>query len=256
MKMKAKWLPAIAAPAVLVFGLTAPGGGAPSNGNVTSAFRAGYAASVKSGAAVKWFKYIQATFTVPALNCGPAASGSAYQAVYIGGSSGGLDDFGAVYEICQNGTPSYTAVDPGPCDGDGATMPVNPGDDVQITVSFTGEVTITDLTTNTPLVGALGTTCGEPRSEAGVITWSPSGSGSSVADFTQAGFRQIQVQGCLAGSATFCATSTTPQPLAYSGWNLTHYILQGASGRADVKPEALLSGSYTSAFANDWLNAN
>jgi len=68
-----------------------------------------------------------------------------------------------------------------------------------------------------------------------------------VANFTQIGFRQIQVQG---------SGMSLPRPLASSGWNVAQYVLKGASGRADVKPEALLSGKYTSAFANDWLAHN
>ena len=78
---------------------------------------------------------------------------------------------------------------------------------------------------------------------SGVLT---SGS-QNFADFTQVGFRQIQVQG---------SNQKSPRPLASSAWNLAHYVLRGPSGRTDIKPGALLSGTYTSAFANDWLSPN
>jgi hypothetical protein len=70
------------------------------------------------------------------------------------------------------------------------------------------------------------------------------GFGQNIANFTQAGFRHIQVQG---------SNQSTPRPLVSSAWNLAHYVLRGPTGRFDVKPEALLSGTFTSAFANDWL---
>jgi hypothetical protein len=66
----------------------------------------------------------------------------------------------------------------------------------------------------------------------------------NAADFTQVGFRQIQVQG---------SNQSTPHPLASSAWNLARFVMKAPSGRVLVKPEALLSGTFTSAFANDWL---
>jgi hypothetical protein len=58
---------------------------------------------------------------------------------------------------------------------------------------------------------------------------------------------QIQVQATGQGA---------PRPLVSPGWTINKYTLRGPSGRDDVKPGALLSGKYTSAFANDWLAPN
>jgi hypothetical protein len=101
-----------------------------------------------------------------------------------------------------------------------------------------------DLTTNMSASNPLGTPCGDDSS-AGVLT--VGGFGEDIANFTQAGFRQIQVQG---------SNQSTLRPLASSAWNVAHYVLKGSSGHVDVHPEALLSGTFTSAFANDWLNPN
>jgi hypothetical protein len=66
-------------------------------------------------------------------------------------------------------------------------------------------------------------------------------------NFTQVGFRQVQVEG---------NTQSAPQPLGSTAWSVQKYQIKGPSGRVDVKPEALLTGKFTSAFADDWLSPN
>ena len=46
---------------------------------------------------------------------------------------------------------------------------------------------------------------------------------------------------------------STPKPLVSRGWSISRFVLRGPSGRTDVKPEALLSGKFTSSFVNDWV---
>lgn len=249
---KARWLPALVVPAVMILGGTAaqPGPAATSGGVITAAHFAGYAAVIKNGGAVTSFKYVQATLTVPALNCTSTATGEIFHAVFIGdtlyapGNSFGDDNSVGVSESCQNGSPSYTVFAGSPCNGHDATLlTVSPGDTVKLVLTNGGEGAH-DLTTNTSASNPLATPCGDD-SEAGALTIG--GFSQNIADFTQAGFRQIQVQG---------SNQSTPQPLASSAWTLAHYVLKGPSGRVDVKPEALLSGTFTSAFANDWLAPN
>lgn len=252
MRTKAKWLPAIVLPAATILGITAaqPGAAAASGGVITNAHWAGYAAVAKSGGAVTSFKYAQATLTVPALNCTSTATGGVSQLVFIGdtvvatGNFSGDNSVG-LSESCQSGSPTYTVVAGSPCNGHDATLlTVSPGDTVKLAVTSTGSETAFDLTTNTTGSNPLGTPCGDDSS-AGVLT--AGGFQADTANFTQAGFRQVQVQG---------SNQSTPQPLAPSAWNVAHYILKGPSGREDVKPEALLSGGFTSAFANDWFFPN
>jgi hypothetical protein len=242
-------LAAAAAAPALIFALgagasAAPhGGGARATGTVTSAYVAGYAAVTKSGG-VASFASAQATFTVPALNCTSVTSG-VFHAAFLADKTANpwlnASRVGGVQELCQGGTASYHALSIDYCNSSAPQMPVRPGDTVKVTVT-PDAAAVDDLTTGKVLDNSSGPSCGT-HAVAGAVTAEE----GSVADFTQIGFRQIQVQGT--GQAT-------PHPLAYAGWNVTTYILKGASGRDDVKPEVLLSGKYTSAFANDWYFAN
>jgi peptidase A4-like protein len=247
MRINAKWLAAVVVPAAMILGSTAalPGAVSASGRVITTAHWAGYAAVTKNGGAVTSFKYAQTTLTVPALNCTSTATGDVLHLVFIGDTLGNFsgDNSVGVTEACQKGSPNYTATAHSPCNGhDAVLLTVSPGDTIKLVVTSTGGETADDLTTNTSASNPLGTPCGDDSS-AGVLT--QGGFGQNIANFTQAGFRQIQVQG---------SSQSTPQPLASSAWNVAHYVLKGPSGRVDVKPEALLSGTFTSAFANDWLS--
>jgi hypothetical protein len=244
MRISAKWLPVLVAPAVMLGVVTAAPGAAASQGVINSPNWAGYAAVAKPGGAVTAFKYVQATFTVPVLNCTSSPS-AVSQEVLVGGS----DFNGArIVESCQNATPSYGAFGVSTCNGHNdpmyPTLTISPGDTIKLAASSNGLEAAYDLTTGASADNPLATDClGGPI--AGVLT--ATDASPAIANFTQAGFRQIQVQG---------STQKSPQPLVSSAWNVSHYVLQGPSGRADVKPEALLSGTFTSAFANDWSAPN
>jgi len=80
--MNAKWLPALAVPALLL-GSTAASGAAASQGVINSHRWAGYEA-VANGSTVQSFQYVQATFTVPSLNCTQVPTASLHHGSAVG----------------------------------------------------------------------------------------------------------------------------------------------------------------------------
>src|SRR5215472_368445 len=210
MRVNAKWLPALVAPAALVLGIAVAQPGTAATQSVTqSPYVAGYAAVTKSGGAVTSFIYVQATFTVPALNCTSAANGGGvFHAVFLADRTANpwlnTSRVGGVQELCQSGSPSYAAINIDYCNSSAPEMAVSQGDTVQVTVS-PDAVAIYDRTTNTSLQNSSGPSCGT-SAVAGVVTAEE----GRVANFTQIGFRQIQVQG---------SGMSLPRPLASSGWN-------------------------------------
>jgi hypothetical protein len=154
-----------------------------------------------------------------------------------------------IIESCQAGSPSYAAYGYSSCNGHDdpmyPTLTISPGDTIELTANASGDEDSYDLTTGATADNPAATPCGD-SSIAGILTNANPGQ-ENVANFTQVGSRQIQVQTSKQGS---------PGPLASSAWKIARYALQGPTGRVDVKPEALLSGKYTSAFANDWLAPN
>jgi hypothetical protein len=197
--MKSAWLCAIVAPA-LIFGIaTAAPAAAAAKGVTSSANFAGYEA-LANESSVQSFQYVQATFTVPSLNCTETPTATVTQLVSL---------------VANNTTaPKFHNAD----------------------------IMVFDLTTGASAGAPLSTTCGA-NPAAAVFT----NSSGTVADFTQVGLRQIQVE---------ASNQSTMRPLVSPGWSTREYLLRGPSRRADVKPEALLSGKYTSSFANDWYAPN
>ena len=240
MNVHAKWLPALVVPALL-FGIvtTAPSAAA-SKGVIYSAYWAGYEA-VASGSAQ--FQYVQATFTVPSLNCTHTPTATVGPIVFLG-TADLFDNSAGIQESCQNGSAGYEASTDSNCAGHGSVLPltISPGDDVELSVQDSVVITVKDLTTGQRASQQI--SCGTDP-VAGVVTYG--NSNVAVADFTQIGYRQIQAQ---------ASSQSSPHPLKYASWSLEEYILRGSIGRVDVKPEALLSGKYTSAFSNDWLAPN
>jgi len=248
---------AAAAPAlILTLGAgasAAPHGPARAAGTVTSPIRAGYEA-VANGSTVTSLQYVQATFTVPSLNCTQTPTAYSAQTVVLAAASFTrfVSNSAAteIVESCQNGSPAYSAEATYASDSDcshNSPLPVtvSPGDAVKLALdSGSGSMTYTvsDMTTGATASSNTASCAGSKA--AGIFS---SAAGFPVADFTQAAFHQIQVQ---------ATGQSSPQPLVSPGWTINKYILRGPSGRDDVKPEALLSGKYTSAFANDWLAPN
>lgn len=213
-----------------------------SSGVINSATQAGYVAVPKTGGTVTSFKYVQAQFTVPSVPSCSVNTDAATQEVFVGGFSVQLRDTCA-FGYSLHGVNTCISRD----QVFGFTP--SPGDTIRLIINATtGQETATNLTRGlTQTITEFG--CGAGTS-AGVLTTANPGSGSpaqTVLDFTQVGFRQAQVEG---------NTQSAPQPLGSTAWNVREYALKGPSGRVDVKPEALLTGKFTSAFANDWASPN
>src|SRR5262249_13196507 len=102
MKVKAKWLLAIVTPAALELGIvTAAPGAAAARSTVNSPNWAGYEAANTSGGS---FQYVQATFTVPSLNCAQTPTASVAQLVSLSSNYTGFlssNNTGEVRESCQ-----------------------------------------------------------------------------------------------------------------------------------------------------------
>lgn len=199
----------------------APHGGARAvAGTVTSPVRAGYEA-VANGSTVTSLQYVQATFTVPSLNCTQTPTAYAAQTVVLAAASFTwfVSNWAAteIVESCQNGSPAYSADATYASDSDcshGAPLPVtvSPGDAVKLALdSGSGIVTYTvsDLTTGAT-ASSNSASCSGSKA-AGIFTRA---AGFPVADFTQAAFHQIQVQATGQG---------TPQPLISPGWTINKY---------------------------------
>jgi hypothetical protein len=233
--MKAKWLPAVAAPA-LVLGITmAPHSDRAAGTNFGPI--AGYELTSTGSAR---FSYAQITFTVPSLHCLSSETSAMNQAVLA------LNDSIALLSGCNAGQPYYqlqTEAYGQACDLAGELMfSPSPGDDVELILDGV-MATADDLTTgeNASLPAETSGCVGSPT--ATVFTGQD---GTAIPDFAQIAFHQGQVK---VGSKT---DPFGPSTL----WTVGKYALRGASGKTDVQPEVLLSGKYTSSFVNDWLSPN
>src|SRR5215813_3100569 len=127
MKMKAKWLPAVIAPALMLGIATAQPGAAATRGGTSNPDMAGYAAVTKSGSAVTSFALVQATFTVPALECTSATNGGGLlHAVFLSDKTANpflnVSREGGVLELCQSGSPSYDAINIDYCNSSAPQM--------------------------------------------------------------------------------------------------------------------------------------
>lgn len=215
-----------------------------SSGVINSPTQAGYVVVPKAGGTVTSFNLVEAVFTVPALNCSTNNDSESSQEIIVG-------ENGVRKDTDCTGIPSAPAFDIfglSECNGHSGPIAVSikPGDNIKVSAdALTGIEQAANLTTGEVARNSGAIACGAADS-AGVITIGvPSSIG--VTNFTQIGFRQVQVQG---------TNQSAPQPLGSTAWNVREYALKGPSGRVDVKPEALLTGKFTSAFANDWLSPN
>src|SRR5262249_19601181 len=140
----------------------------------------------------------------------------------------------------QSGSPSYQAEYLSSLGNGVLPLVISPGDDVELAV-HNETITAYNLTTGSNAQALGDAVAGEPSAD--VVT-APA-SDPAIADFTQAGFRQIQVQ---------ASGQSVKKPLA--SFNVQGYVLVNGTNTPLVKPEALLSGKYASAFTNDWAHAS
>jgi hypothetical protein len=197
-------------------------------------FMAGYVAH-GCNASPTCFQGVQATLTVPSLNCASTPTADVEQFVAIG-----FDNTAIVHESCQSGSPSYQAQYLSSLGTGVLPLTVGPGDNVELIANNT-TITVDNLTTGSSAQVAGDTVAGEPSAE---VMTAPAAD-PAVADFAQAGFRDIQVE---AGGLS------VKKPLG--SFKVQEYILTNGAGTPLVKPASLLTGKNTSAFVNVWARAS
>jgi hypothetical protein len=207
---------------------------------INSTTQAGYVAVPKAGGTVKSFELAQATFTLPQLACTSAGDRTG-QEVAVGGNA-----LSAV-ALCDATGNAYQIYGISACIGQSNEfLTILPGDTVKMAVNaVTGQETVTDLTTSQTWTDSNAAACGASPSAKVLTVADPSA--QNVTNFIQFGFRDVLVQG---------TNQAKPQPLGSSAWSVQEYQLRGPSGRVDVRPEELLTGTFSSAFTNDWRAPN
>jgi hypothetical protein len=225
---------------------------------------AGYVAVQKSGGSVSEWHAVQATFTVPAVNCSVTANSLAYHYVVLGPRQKGYQAAGIV-EGCSGGSPFYygsywyseydygTIYGPyGPND----VLSINPGDTVRAsvnsnTITGTDVFLIADQTTGTyyetDYTGA-GQQANLYYNSAGVLSYGNINS-QGTADFGSVSFSKAEVAKNSVGGG--------PIPLKNTLWKLIPYEQIGpVTQTPDIVPGLISSTSSGSSFTNTWKAAN
>ena len=226
---------------------------------------AGYVAVHKVGGSVSEWHAVQATFTVPAVNCSVTPNTMAYHYVVLGPRQKGSQAAGIV-EGCNNGSPFYygsywyseyyhgTIYGPyGPND----VLAIHPGDTVRALVnSDTGTGTdvflIADKTTGSyhevDYTGD-GQQAGLYYASAGVFSYGNISS-QGTADFSSVSFSNAEVAQNAAGGG--------PKPLSNpTRWKLVANEQIGpVTDTPDIVPGPISSTSAGSSFTNTWKAAN
>ena len=215
----------------------------------------GYVALPKSGAATA-FRFVQADFNVPSVNCSVTPTAFNYQWVGFDGWSDTTVEQDGVGGFCVSGSPSYFAWYEMYPAGLQIQFDLNPGDQVgmtayynsttkQYTLSLTDHTSGQSFTTNQSCAPAC------KNSSAEVITEGyPSGNYGGTADFSSVHFDTIWVT----DSAGHRGELTDPN------WSTDEIIAVGASG-TDTSPGALYAASVPStpplsAYADTWYHEN
>jgi Peptidase A4 family len=214
----------------------------------------GYIALPKSGKA-KAFRYVQADFTVPSVNCGTTPTAFNYQWVGLDGDTNGTVEQDGIGGYCVSGSPTYFAWSEMYPAGIVEQFFLNPGDAVGATVyynSTTAQYTLalTDFTSGQTFSvnEACAATCS--NSSAEVITEGyPSGAYGGTADFGAVHFDSIWVTD----------STGTRGELTHTNWNTDESIAQGATSDVTTEPAALYAASVPSspllsAFEDQWYN--
>jgi Peptidase A4 family len=217
----------------------------------------GYLTLPKTGKASA-FRYVQASYTVPSVNCGVTPTAFVYNWVGLDGDTDGTVEQDGVGSYCIGGSPEYFAWYEMFPQGLQLQFYLNAGDAVNSSVYYNSStkeysLTLTDLTSgqtfSTNQACPTGYTCNNSTAE--VITEGyPSGSYGGVADFGLEQFDNIWV------------TSTAGHHglLTDSTWNTDESIAEGASG-IDTEPNAIYAASVPaspllSAYSDQWYHEN
>jgi hypothetical protein len=200
------------------------------------------------------FRYVQADYTVPSVNCSVTSTAFAYQWVGLDGDTDSTVEQDGVGSYCVGGSPTYFAWSEMFPAGVDVQFTLNPGDSVESSVYYDSSTKeyalyLLDQTTGQGFNfdAACASTCG--NSSAEVITEGyPSGSYGGTADFGMEHFDTASVTDSAGQRGDFTD----------SNWNTDESISEGASG-VDTEPGALYAASVPSspllsAFADTWHN--
>ena len=220
---------------------------------VRSPYFAGYVATPKSGGATA-YKYVTATFTLPALNCAVTPGAEVYHFVGTGGwSTTDLQAVG-VDEGCNGTTPFYEGVywngiSPGPS----SVLSVSPGDTIVGSINHPKSLgdqaifKLFDHTTGHYFQQTLNCSYYCATSSAEVLTQGNLHN-NGTADFGSVNFNAIKVSDSAQGHS---------YPLNNTAFRVVKTVEYGpVTGLVDVQPGAVTSTTIQSAFTNTWLRQN
>lgn len=240
-----------AAMAALGLAAVPPTATAASGGSIgrKDGFWAGYETTPKTGGATE-FKYVTASFAVPALNCTATPNAYVYQLAALGARGSDLQGAG-VTEQCSGGRAYYEGVE---WQTSGGTtqlvdkLSVSPGDAIvasaylDTTVDHVTYKLVDQTTGRYDYETSSAFQCCFKSAE--VVTWGNI-SDEGTADFGKVHFNTIKVTD---------STQTGSKPLNNRAWTLVKLWQQGpVSGKPDVTAGAVTSTSKQSAFTNTWL---
>lgn len=207
----------------------------------------GYIVLPKAGGA-KAFRYVQAAYSVPSVNCSVTNYAFSYHFVGLDGWTDSTVEQDGVGSFCVSGSPVYFAWYEMYPAGITEEFSVNPGDAITSSVKYNGSgnytMQLTDQTTGQSF--DVGTSCASTcdNSSAEVITEGYTTSPyNGTADFGEEHYDTAEVQsggGALGG-------------LTSDHWSTAESVaLGGTTGNIDTEPGPLFKATEESAFALTW----
>jgi len=209
------------------------------------------------------FLHVQASFSVPSVNCTKTATGYASQAAALGGknNTSGLEAAGVTSQ-CVSGTASYEAWWETYPDPQTAEFSVNPGDAIAATVTYDNtagthdgqyELTLTDQTSGQSFSvweSCAATTCLNTAAEVGSAAPSDASSGTNGSILALADYGAANFVG-----ASVTESSGTVVGLTSSTSTLANQLSQVSATTNDflASPGTIYGGE---AFSDTWKNAS
>lgn len=200
------------------------------------------------------FHYVGGSYSVPSVNCAKTPSTFSYHWVGIDGAGNNTVEQDGIGSFCNGSTPFYFgwAWMYGN-EGEVASIPVNPGDDINSSVTFssgTYHLNLTDVTTGQSFAVAekcTTTACNDDTAEA-ITEGYPTTGENGTSDFAGEHYDSVLVTDSAGAKGG----------LQSSHWNTDEYVSLGASGSVDTQPGPLATNtsSDVSAFRVTWLNEN
>jgi hypothetical protein len=214
----------------------------------------GYIALPKSGKATS-FRYVQADYTVPSVNCGVTPNAFSYDWVGLDGDSDSTVEQDGVSGYCVGGSASYFGWYEMYPAGVQVEFYLNAGDAINSSVYYNSSthvytLSLTDITSGQTF--SVNTTCAATcnNSSAEVITEGyPSGSYDGTSDFGMVHYDTIWVTDSAGHRGELTDTN----------WNTDESISRDPSDVVDTEPGALYAASVPSspllsAFDDQWYN--